>query len=192
MITMKKLDTFWRHSNCDTAIKVYTAEAVLRSKLLYGLESAQLIPSVSKRLETFQLKVLRKILRLDTTYIDRLNTNSSVFQTATDKMETEGKHKKIISFQDVYKKLKIKSACKIITKPNSNQFKVTFKNNKLDKWTHENRRVGKPRMNWAEITLTEIWEELKQHDDRYRFTSFSNKNPQKVSALKQYATNKFT
>ena len=50
MVTMKKLDLFWRHSNCNTAIKIHTAEAVLRSKLLYGPESAQLIPSVVKRM----------------------------------------------------------------------------------------------------------------------------------------------
>ena len=71
MITMKKLDIFWRHSNCDTAVKIHAADAVLRAKLLYGLESSQLIPSVIRRIETFQLKVLRKILRMDTTYIHR-------------------------------------------------------------------------------------------------------------------------
>ena len=60
MATMKKLDLFWRHSGCPTHVKVHVADAVLRSKLLYGLESAQLIPSVLKKLETFQLKVLRK------------------------------------------------------------------------------------------------------------------------------------
>lgn len=53
MIVMKKLDLFWRHSDCSAAIKIYTAEAVLRSKLLHVLESAQLIPSVAKRLDTF-------------------------------------------------------------------------------------------------------------------------------------------
>ena len=43
-----KIDLFWRHSDCPVHIKVYTADAALRSKLLYGLESAQLIPSVLK------------------------------------------------------------------------------------------------------------------------------------------------
>ena len=60
MATMKKLDIFWRHSDCPTHIKVYTADAVLRTKLLYGMESVQLIPSVLKKIETFQLKVCRK------------------------------------------------------------------------------------------------------------------------------------
>ena len=60
MATMNKLDLFWRHSDCPAHVKVYTADAVLRSKLLYGLESAQLIPSVLNKLETFQLKAFRK------------------------------------------------------------------------------------------------------------------------------------
>ena len=64
MAIMKKLDVFWRHSNCPISVKINTADAVLRSRLLYGLESAQLTPSVLKRLETFQLKVLRKNLRM--------------------------------------------------------------------------------------------------------------------------------
>ena len=92
--TMKKLDIFWRHSNISTAIKVYTADAILRSKLLYGIESAQLIKSVSKKLETLQLKVLRKILKLDTTYINRVNTNDTIFESVNQKIKAEGKKKK--------------------------------------------------------------------------------------------------
>jgi len=80
MATMKKLDLFWRHSDCPVYIKVYTADAVLRSKLLYGLESAAIIPSVLKQIETFQLKVLREILKIDTTYINRVNSNAYIFQ----------------------------------------------------------------------------------------------------------------
>ena len=187
MVTMKKLDLFWRHSNCDISIKIYTAEAVLRSKLLYGLESAQLIPSVAKKLEIFQLKVLRKIFRLDTTYINRANNNNHVFSLANTKMEEEGKTRKIISFQEVYKKLKIKAACKVITNENSNQNKVTFAGNGLAKWIHENRRVGKPRQTLAETTIEEIWELVRQIDNRYRYTSFDPNNNRKVERLKEYA-----
>ncbi len=55
MATINKLDLFWRHSDCPVYIKVYTADAVLRSKLRYGLESAAIMPSVLKKIETFQL-----------------------------------------------------------------------------------------------------------------------------------------
>ena len=104
MITMKKLDIFWRHSNCDIATKIHVAEAVLRAKLLYGLESTQLNPAVTRRLETFQLKVLRKILRLDTTYVNRENTHNLVFQKANEELQKEKPTKKVTPFIEAYKK----------------------------------------------------------------------------------------
>lgn len=110
MVIMKKLDIFWRHSDCSTAIKIYTAEAVLRAKLLYGLESAQLIPSVAKKLETFQRKVLRKILNMKTTYVERSNTNDKVFQKANEKLEEEGKTKTVVTFIEAYQKQKKKKS----------------------------------------------------------------------------------
>ena len=53
-------------------------DAVLRSQLLYGLESAELGMTLLNKLDTFQLKGLRKILKLDTTYVNRANTNRAV------------------------------------------------------------------------------------------------------------------
>ena len=93
------------HSDCPVHIKVYTADAVLRSKLLYGLESAQLKPSVLKKLETFQLRILRKIVNIDTTYINRVDTNISTFHRINTMMEEEGRRKRVISFVDSYNNL---------------------------------------------------------------------------------------
>ena len=94
MAIMKKLDLFWRHSDCPVHVKVYTADAVLRSKLLYGLESAQLLPPVQKKLEIFQLKVLRKMLKMETTYINRASTNETIYRKVNEKIAAEGKRKK--------------------------------------------------------------------------------------------------
>ena len=88
--------------NCTSHIYIY----------IYGLESAQLIPSVLKKLETFQLKVLRKILKIDTTYINRVNSNSSVFNRINTMMEEEGKSKRVISFVEAYNKTKRKEQSK--------------------------------------------------------------------------------
>ena len=46
-------------------------------------------------------------------------------------------------------------------------------------------------MNWAEITVAEIWEELKQHNTKYRFTAFDHNNPHKVRTPKHYANEQF-
>jgi hypothetical protein len=41
--TLQKLNTFWRHSSCPDRFKIRAQDAVIKSELLYGLESAQLI-----------------------------------------------------------------------------------------------------------------------------------------------------
>ena len=59
MSTLKKLDIFWRHSDCPACFKIMAMDAVIRSKLLYGFESAQLSPANLQKLDAFQLKGLR-------------------------------------------------------------------------------------------------------------------------------------
>eukprot|EP00975_Prorocentrum_lima_P056965 11952627-Prorocentrum_lima.AAC.1 len=75
MTVWKKLDVFWLHSTCSPAFKLYVYDAVIRSKLLYGLEGLQLTEQQELSLNTFQLKGLRKILRIKTTFVDHANTN---------------------------------------------------------------------------------------------------------------------
>ena len=60
---------------------------------MYGLESAQLNDTAKRRIDAFQLKGLRKILNLKTTYVDRNNTNQRVYEQAQEKVNeglTEG------------------------------------------------------------------------------------------------------
>lgn len=82
-VTWKKLDTFWKHSNTPTKIKIQIYDAVIRSKLVYGLESLQLTKAWQNRINAFQLKGLRKILRFKSTYIDRRQTNAKIYDTCT-------------------------------------------------------------------------------------------------------------
>ena len=42
MGTLNKLDLFWKHSDCPEKFKLLALDAVIRSKVLYGLESAEL------------------------------------------------------------------------------------------------------------------------------------------------------
>ena len=52
--------------------------AIIRSKLMYGLETVVMNTRVLKMLDTFQLKCLRKILKIPTTYIDREFSNAVI------------------------------------------------------------------------------------------------------------------
>ena len=189
MITMKSLDLFWRHSNCGTAIKVYVADAVIRSKLLYGLESAELIPSVLKRLETIQLKVLRKILRMDTTYINRENTNEKVFGTANQNIEEEGRKKKVVPFIEAHRRFKLKRMSKTIKHKNSTLYNISFQGDRLKKWIHKGRRPGRPRSSWTEETIKEIWNHIRQDNPQDRFRTFDEEDDYIINKIHEEAAN---
>jgi len=83
-ITWKKLKPYWRRSVASKRTKLLMYNALIRSKIIYGLESAELKQSGLQKLNTFQLKGLRQILRLVTTFIDRENSNTKVLQTAEE------------------------------------------------------------------------------------------------------------
>ncbi len=59
---------------------IYTTR--IKTKLLYGLESVQLSPSLLPMLNAVQLKGLRQILDIPTTEISRDETNARVFELA--------------------------------------------------------------------------------------------------------------
>ena len=108
-------------------------------------------------METLQLKVLRKKIKINTTFIDRENNNLSIYQRTNQAMADENtsrkKKKKVVPFVEAYSKLKLKRACRIISKPNSLIHNITFNGSRLRKWIHNGRRVGRPRMNWSEETV---------------------------------------
>ena len=56
--------------------------AIIQSKLLYALETIEIPVALLSRLESFQLKGLRKILGMTTTYFNRANTNEEVYRRA--------------------------------------------------------------------------------------------------------------
>ena len=59
---------FWKHTNCSLEFKLIAYDAVIRAKLMYGLESLQLNKDLREDLNVFQRKGLRQILKIPTTY----------------------------------------------------------------------------------------------------------------------------
>ena len=48
MTTLKKLDAFWSHSSCPERFKISVLDAVVRAKILYGLETAEVTQAILK------------------------------------------------------------------------------------------------------------------------------------------------
>ena len=88
---LKKLHRFMRHSNCKIRFKLNVVQAVLFSKILFGLESAELPMTSLKALDVFHLKCLHKLLKLNTTFVNRNNTNAEVLRKANQHLPEKKK-----------------------------------------------------------------------------------------------------
>ena len=104
-------------------------------------------------------------------------------------MDGAGKKKeKIIPFVEAYNKIKRKRACRIISKPNSLIHNITVNGNRLRKWIHNGRRVGRPRMNWAEEAVKELWDHTKKETTGLiRFMAFDDSNEFIMDIIKEHA-----
>ena len=101
---------------------------------------------------------------------------------------TGKKKKKVTPFVEAYNKLKRKRACRIISKPNSLIHNITFNGNRLRKWIHNGRRVGRPRMNWAEEAVKELWDHIKREmTGLLRFMAFDDSNDIIMEIIKEHA-----
>ena len=162
MSTLNKLHQFWRHSDCPTKFKIIALDAVIKSKLLYGMETAQLTQGAIQRLDVLQLKGLRTILKMTTTYVDRNNDNQTVFEKANRAIETEGSNMEIKPYSKVYKERKINLYNGLLNRPQEDPLKqITFSQDSLQPVGLGRKRVGRPRLSWTAETAKDIWEALR-------------------------------
>ena len=102
-------------------------------------------------------------------------------------MEEEAKNKTAISFQRAHIEFEIRLACVITAHNQGNVYKTTVAGDTSGKRLHNNARVGKPRQNWAETILGEIWDILKQSGNRFRYSACDPPNQLEVDALKHFS-----
>ena len=135
---------------CSTKWKLQVYDAIIRNKLLYGLETVHLTQSLPKKVNVFQLRGLRKILGLSTTFINRANTNESVLQKANDVMGVApGSMPKVKLFSDLLKDRRVKLAGHILR---------SYEPDSAETFRVAKRRIGGPRQLWTVYTNKYAWE----------------------------------
>ena len=82
--TANKLKIFWQKAQTDVKWKLQVYDAIVKSKLLYGLECIQLTHVEQNRLDAYQMKGIRRILNIPPTCVDRTWTNKMVMERATE------------------------------------------------------------------------------------------------------------
>ena len=107
--TWLKLDPYWKATNASKKWQLIIYDAIVRSKLLYGLETLHLTQAVANKIDAFQMRGLRKILKIPPTFVDRRNTNKKVLEEATKiAYNAEGDHRQVRQFSVVHSERKAK------------------------------------------------------------------------------------
>jgi hypothetical protein len=171
--TWKKLKHFWKNRHLSTNYKLQTYDAVIRSKIVYGLESARMTPTLIKKLVGFQMKGIRQILNLQHPYIVRENSHENVMIKANQKITSEGKTRQISFISDYLLDQAARLAGHVLRSPAEDPLRqVTFEVNKAVPLRPEKLRVGRPKVHWAESTLDRIWTIWKGWQNTTDFEEF--------------------
>ena len=190
MITLNKLHIFFYNSDNTVTRKMQMFNAIIRAKLMYGLETVVMNTRVKHMLDAFQLKCLRKILKVPTTYIDRQFSNDNVRTQINNRLK-EAKKKPMETLTAFHQRTRIHYLAKLIHKGHREPgTAVTMDPVTLAAIDHGKKRVGKPRLNWYQVTMQDLWQEVrKDHPSpSVRFAaSLDIQRPIHVEAVKEFA-----
>ena len=180
-ITWKRLNLIWKIGKCTTKTKLKYYNAVVKTKLTYALETMFLTKTQLRKLDTFQLKGLRQILKMHTTYIERANTNKEVRTRAADFLwPNKEKAKARDRIQKISKQVKQAQttlfAHTLREEPTAPTRKATFKGNKARPNISSTKRVGRPRKNWTVQLMKRTWHTIRKDIPELRHKSFRKRS----------------
>ena len=79
--TCNKLKTFWHKTNSTNKWKLQVYNAIIVAQLTYGFSTVRLTPSMLARLDAFQMRGLRYILKIEHSFYSHI-TNEEVYEKA--------------------------------------------------------------------------------------------------------------
>ena len=158
--TIKQLHPLWTQACTSVNWRLRVFDAVIKSKILYGLESIQLTQAEQSRLDALQMKTLRKILRVPTTFVDREWTNQKVIDTLEHRFKYS--HTKLSTR---WKNNKTTLLGHILRAQHDDPMReVLFEPGTLRPRIEHCRRVGKPRTQWLIETCQDAYAQISPHD----------------------------
>ena len=85
-LTVMKLDLLWRKAPVTLKLKLKVLDAVMHSKLLYGMEALVISQSGYDKIDAFQVRIFRKVPKKEHSYWPHV-TNDTVMQTANNRAQ---------------------------------------------------------------------------------------------------------
>ena len=161
----KRMGAFFKGSNCSKKFKIRVYDAVVRSKLAYGLESLQINECLKARIDAFHLKGLRQILKLEPTFRNREMTNEHVMAEVNKLFAEEGQDRQmptVISMGEYISDQSIKLLGHLIRESDEEPTRqVTLKPVSCKPQLPRKKRVGRPRNHWTVKTAEKAWDKVK-------------------------------
>ena len=140
-------------------------DAIIRSKLMYGLETIHLTKTMYKEIDGFQYRGLRKILGMHSTFINRANTNRKLLETATAAaFPTPGDRRRTVCFSEYHQRRHAKLLGHVLRSANDDPLRqLSFMPYSATRIDYGKRRRGHPRQNW--LHFTKSWSmKISYHD----------------------------
>jgi len=191
MGVMKALQTFWKKTNCPFTWKLNVYNAVIVSKLTYGLETLQPVDGLFNRLNAFHIRAIRRILNIPPTFINRDMTNNYVLQQAEIELNKDnvGPKRKVKMISDIIKQRQASFLGHVIRSEERDPMKmVSFGNEELNSLEDIQLRVGRPRKKWVHETMSRAWADIRvktnRDNEEYQATSMQR------DLIKTWATNR--
>ena len=186
---LNKLGVFWKHGDCSFRTKLQVYDAVVRAKLMYGLETVALNKTSLNKLNAFQMRGLRRILGMKSTFVDRSATNAKVMEMANQKLSTsKGKAKTVKVLSEFHRDRRVTLLAKILALGRDDQGALaTLDPDTLEPHDHGKRRVGRPRSEWLKQSLDEVWDHVKQKRTEFRYSVLDTTREAHRAALRETA-----
>ena len=123
--------------------------------------------AAGRLLNTFQLKGLRKKLKLHTTFVQRNNSNEYVYRRANETINSPsvGPGRQIKPLTEILEDRKLKLLGHVLRRDRRHPLhQAAFSTRSALPRETEHRRRGRPRQFWTTNNMSKAWEVIKTHD----------------------------
>jgi len=145
-----KLLPYWKATHANVKWQLIIFDAVIRSTLLYGLETIHLMGAMLKKTDAFQMRCLRRILKIPSTFIDRQNSNKVVLQRCTAILyanQGDQREFELFSQSCLHRKSKLLGHV-LRAGPEDPMRQISFQPNNAIRVPYGRKQVGRPKQNW--------------------------------------------
>ena len=149
--TVRRLDLLWGKSRASTRWKLKVYDAVIVAKLMYGLTSIPLSKADANKIDAFQMRGLRKILKIKHPYWSKVS-NKKLLEIANDKLREERDKKCLERLSNRLIERQIVLVAHTIRLDEQDPLKRISIDETGGRVKADFRRAGRPRTKWYDTT----------------------------------------